>query len=343
MKISVCIPTYNGARYLRACLDSVLTQTYKEIEILVVDDGSTDSTLAILDSYATNDKRIRVIRNDKNIGLVGNWNRCIKLAQGEWIKFLFQDDLLETNCLENMLTTMRDGDLFIACGRKFEFEPQTTPEIKKFYLDNKLLIENLYATKAKLSGKEFADIAVNLIGCNLVGEPTVTLIHRSVFENFGDFNNRLIMSCDLEYWTRVAIHTGIRFVPDELAVFRVHGQATSAENRRDRQYRMNVLDNLALWHDVATHPLYEPLRAAASRRIPSLNLMKSMKHKAHIARAIAENFGQRKEFSKGTLLTEWKDFVSLYPRLQVGWLDHFIWRARNPSEYKKAQRICSFS
>jgi len=340
--ISVCIPTYNGAEYLQACLQSVLSQTYKEIEILVIDDGSTDNTREILEDYAANHRCIRVIQNETNFGLVGNWNRCIELASGEWIKFLFQDDLLEANCLEKMAAAIEDGDLFVACSRRFEFEKQTTPEIKNFYLESKRLIDELYV-KAKLTGKEFADIAVNLIGCNLVGEPTVTLLHRSVFESYGKFNNQLIMSCDLEYWTRIAIHTGIRFVPDELAVFRVHGHATSAVNRRDRRYRMNVLDNLALWHDIATHPLYEPLRDAANRRIPPLNLVKIMEHKAHVARVLAECFYQGNDSSKGNALHEWEDFTHSYPRLKIGLIDHLIWRVFNRSEYRRTLRSCAFN
>lgn len=94
-KVSICIPTYNGARYLEACLDSVLSQTYKNIEILVVDDGSTDATLKILGRYVASDQRIRLVRNvvvsnEHNLGLVGNWNHCIELSQDEWIKFVYR-------------------------------------------------------------------------------------------------------------------------------------------------------------------------------------------------------------------------------------------------------------
>lgn len=336
--VSICVPTYNGAQYLRACLDSVLSQTLSDFEVLIVDDCSEDETLTTAKEYERQDKRIRLIKNERNLGLVGNWNCCIEFARGEWIKFVFQDDWLEPDCLAKMIAATHEGDLFVACSRKFFFEPQTTPEVQDFYLNNKCLIDSLYAGKNKLSALEFADLAVERIGANLVGEPTVTLLHKSVFERFGAFNENLIMSCDLEYWTRIGINTGVRFVPEELAVFRVHGQATSATNRRDRQYRMKVLDNLGIWHDVATHPTYAPLRAAAERHTPPIPLKQMMIRKAHVARVIARHFDKRSEFTQGSLMSEWQSFVTHYPQLRVGGLGHLYWCARNRSTYKQAQR-----
>src|SRR6266498_4705624 len=102
-KVSICIPTYNGAAYLADCLDSALAQTYREFELLLVDDGSTDDTVKIAEDYERRDSRIRLVSKGKNLGLVQNWNRCVKLAQGDWIKFLFQDDLLDSSCLTRML------------------------------------------------------------------------------------------------------------------------------------------------------------------------------------------------------------------------------------------------
>lgn len=70
--VSICIPTYNGARYLEACLDSALTQTFRDIEVLVVDDQSTDESCQIAQAYARQDRRVKVVGNKHNLGLV--WN-----------------------------------------------------------------------------------------------------------------------------------------------------------------------------------------------------------------------------------------------------------------------------
>ena len=95
--ISVCVPTYNGMKYLRECLDSILVQSFENFEVIIVDDQSADGSVDLLSEYAAQDERIRVFRNPQNLGLVGNWNRCLDLASAEWIKFVFQDDLIGLN------------------------------------------------------------------------------------------------------------------------------------------------------------------------------------------------------------------------------------------------------
>ena len=194
VKISICIPTYNGARYLEACLDSVLNQTYKDIEILVVDDGSTDATFEILERYAASDERIRLVRNENNLGLVGNWNHCIELAKGEWIKFVFQDDLIAQNCLERLVAESEKGCPFIACKRDFLLDADTSESVRQFYIDNQLLIDSIFPDSKQLSAQAYCQLAVDRIGMNFVGEPTSVMLKKSVFEQYGLFNSNLIMS-----------------------------------------------------------------------------------------------------------------------------------------------------
>ena len=79
--MSICVPAYNGARFLRECLDSALAQTCADFEILVVDDSSGDNTAALARDYARRFPRVRVHVNERNLGLVANWNRCVELAQ----------------------------------------------------------------------------------------------------------------------------------------------------------------------------------------------------------------------------------------------------------------------
>ena len=105
--VSVCIPTYNGSLFLRECLDSVLNQTFQDIEVVVVDDVSTDDTVSIVEEYMRSDKRVRLFVNKKNLGLVQNWNRCVDLAKGEWVKFVFQDDIIMPSCISRMLEVSR--------------------------------------------------------------------------------------------------------------------------------------------------------------------------------------------------------------------------------------------
>jgi len=73
--ISVCVPTYNGVKYLPECLESILSQSLDSFEVLVVDDHSNDGTFDLVQEYAARDRRVHLLANPDNLGLVGNWNR----------------------------------------------------------------------------------------------------------------------------------------------------------------------------------------------------------------------------------------------------------------------------
>ena len=103
MKISVIIPVYNVEKYLRECLDSVINQTYKDLEIICVNDASTDSSLSILEEYALKDSRIKVFNNDKRLNPGSSRNLGVKYATGEYIHFLDSDDWLELDAYEKLV------------------------------------------------------------------------------------------------------------------------------------------------------------------------------------------------------------------------------------------------
>ena len=104
--LSIIIPVYNAAKYLRPCLDSVLGQTLKDIEIICIDDGSTDESATILEEYACADSRVRVIRQD-NAGQGAARNMGLELACGEYVYFLDADDeLVDTNALGFLVAEM---------------------------------------------------------------------------------------------------------------------------------------------------------------------------------------------------------------------------------------------
>ena len=115
-KISVIIPIYNVADYLPKCIESVINQTYKKLEIILVDDGSPDRCPEICDEYAKKDKRIKVIHK-KNGGLSDARNAGLEIAKGEYISFIDSDDYINEHMYENMLSAIEnvDADLCI-CG-----------------------------------------------------------------------------------------------------------------------------------------------------------------------------------------------------------------------------------
>lgn len=120
--VSICIPVYNGRDYVDECLTAACTQTYKNLEVLVVDDCSTDESVSVIERWCSADSRVRLVRNPENVGLVTNWNRCVDLANGEWIKLLFQDDSIGESYVEVMLRHGRNGRTFLVCDRRIVFE-----------------------------------------------------------------------------------------------------------------------------------------------------------------------------------------------------------------------------
>ena len=113
-KVSIVIPIYNVEKYLRQCLDSVINQTLKDIEIICVNDGSPDRCEDILKDYAMLDRRIKVI-NKVNGGLSSARNAALPVAQGEYVFFLDSDDWLSLDCIENLVKDMLRSKADIAC------------------------------------------------------------------------------------------------------------------------------------------------------------------------------------------------------------------------------------
>ncbi len=129
-KVSVIIPVYNTEKYLRECLDSVVNQTLKDIEIICVDDGSTDGSLAILNEYAQEDERIIILKN-KGIGAGGARNTGLDISTGEYLSFLDSDDIFEHELLEKLYNKILyanadiaicDADKFDSDGNKYHLE-----------------------------------------------------------------------------------------------------------------------------------------------------------------------------------------------------------------------------
>ena len=116
-EISVVVPVYNAECHLRRCMDSVLGQTFADIEILCIDDCSSDSSRAIIEEYATADKRVKASANPKNSGSTATRMRGIGQAASEWLAFCDADDWMEHDALRQMLDAARsDGADCVCCG-----------------------------------------------------------------------------------------------------------------------------------------------------------------------------------------------------------------------------------
>ena len=121
-KVSVIIPVYKTEKYLRECLDSVINQTLRDMEIICVNDGSPDNSLQILEEYAQKDNRIKII-NQENQGLSEARNNGIKVANGEYIGFLDSDDYVSLNFYENLYNRGQETEAdIVVCEYIFRFK-----------------------------------------------------------------------------------------------------------------------------------------------------------------------------------------------------------------------------
>lgn len=148
--VSIIIPAYNAEKYLRECLDSAVGQTHRDIEIIVVDDGSTDSTAEIVGEYVAVDSRVKLIRQ-ANAGLSASRNVAIDHAQGEWIMFLDSDDVLYPNSVETLCRFNNNRLIYGGLLSGYQCEENNCSESRAEVLDSAELIEKvLYQTSGIL-------------------------------------------------------------------------------------------------------------------------------------------------------------------------------------------------
>lgn len=119
--VSVIVPIYNTKDYLKKCLDSLMRQTLKSIEIILIDDGSTDGSSIICDEYAKRDKRFRVIHKKKNEGLSSARNDGISMSKSEYIMFVDSDDWVEPNFCETPFRVALENDADLVCFQCYSF------------------------------------------------------------------------------------------------------------------------------------------------------------------------------------------------------------------------------
>lgn len=131
-RVSTGIPVYNGENFLEACLDSLLNQTFKDFEIVISDNASTDRTREICERYAAKDPRVRYYRNETNLGPGPNYNKVVHLSRGEYFKWTAHDDLHTPDYLEKCLDVLDRHSEVVLCHTKTCFIDENGRTIGKY-------------------------------------------------------------------------------------------------------------------------------------------------------------------------------------------------------------------
>lgn len=239
--VSILIPTYNRADYLGEAIDSALAQTYKNIEIIVHDDASTDDTPNLLKKCS--DPRLRIIRTEDNHGMLGGWNYIVTKAKGEYIKFLASDDLLEPTCVEELVKAaiMHPTAAIITCQRKF-IDGQ-----------GRVVKKMGFATKnTVVDGKEHAHWILTNLRENLIGEPTAVLYPTKLVKKAGEYDTTFSQFADFEYWIRLLQFGDLVYVHQPLCSFRTHAGSNTTAAIKDGRFIIEIFALLKKYYD-STH------------------------------------------------------------------------------------------
>jgi glycosyltransferase involved in cell wall biosynthesis len=226
--VSICITSYNYGRYLRDAIESALAQSYRNIEVVVSDNGSTDVTNDVLASYAQ-DPRVRVFVNETNIGLCRNHNEAIRRSRGEYIVVLSADDVIFPQHVALLMARINDANdpVRIASGQGMELTETLEP------LGPLLTLGNIPLAYSRRD--EFGSLVYNYHHVF-----PARLIARSVYEEVGLFDETIITSIDIELCARIEqADIPSAFVPVFVCGLRQHGSRRSVRSRS----RMNEMLN----------------------------------------------------------------------------------------------------
>lgn len=209
-QISICIPTYNGEKYIARAIKSVLSQTFSDFEIIVSDDGSTDRTLEIVNSF--DDARITRIDSLSKVGAEENWNNAVVNARADLIKLVCQDDLLYPECLQTEVQAMT-----LASNQDVAF----CFSLRDFVTPNERFINGRrvgVVDQAKYAKSQILRKIVRS-GGNPIGEPMAVTFRKSAFLKTGRFTGDYVI--DLNMWVGLLNHGSALFIARRLSAFRI--------------------------------------------------------------------------------------------------------------------------
>jgi glycosyltransferase involved in cell wall biosynthesis len=213
-KVTVCLPTFNKARYLPTAIESVLAQEFRDYELLIVDDASTDGTAEAVQSF--HDSRIKYIRNPENLGLVHNWNRCLELARAEYTIIFHDDDVMLPKLLRREVEVL-----------------ESDPEVVLVHtaaqpIDSNgavICVPPPHSWPALTSGLEF--IIRNWGPKEVYVTMPSVMFRKSLALKLGAFNPDMQYRVDADLWQRLAFEGKIAYLDEVLISNRIHSSQTT--------------------------------------------------------------------------------------------------------------------
>lgn len=215
-KVSIIIPTYNFGHLIVETLESVFKQTYKDFEVIVVDDGSTDDTHQKIKKYLP---KIKYIKHNVNLGFAAAMNTGIRNAKGKYLNFLSSDDKVLPQFLEKEVEVLeKNPEVGLVFSPVFYID-ELGKVIRKQKIANDSIIPQSQAY-LKLIIRNY----VNLV---------TALVRADIVRRVGFFNNKLRQNPDWDMWIRIASKSKLAYVPDYLGLYRRHNLSLTSEVKSD--------------------------------------------------------------------------------------------------------------
>lgn len=212
--VSIILPVYNGEKFLSTSIESCLDQTYKNWELLIIDDGSSDGSADIARSYVEKDHRIKYYPNPENMKLPRTLNRGFSLAKGEYLTWTSDDNYYRAEAIEKMVSVLQKTDagmVFTACSAIDE-------------KDNFLFLN-----------RAPRDCQHAIWDYNFVG--ACFLYTRKTYETVGEYDPDVFLCEDYDYWLRIFARFEVAYIDEDLYAYRQHGGALSQTHKKE-QYEM---------------------------------------------------------------------------------------------------------
>jgi glycosyltransferase involved in cell wall biosynthesis len=228
-KVSICIPTFNSEDFVADALASASRQTFRDTEIIVCDNCSHDSTIAICNKLKQDDPRISIYHNDFNRGLFGNLNRCLELSTGTYVKFLMSDDRLEPSCIERMLEIFDQHPTVKIVGCSQQNIDESGIVVRRV---------QPYSNSGLIPGRQVLKQLL-LKMSNDIGAPTSVLLKKA---DYGvGFNRSFFFLGDFELWSRALLHGDYYFLDKPLSFLRLDAKSATSTNFKTFMFLNDIL------------------------------------------------------------------------------------------------------
>jgi glycosyltransferase involved in cell wall biosynthesis len=223
-RVSLCIPAYQAERYLRETLDSCLAQNYQDLEIVIVDNNSSDGTRDILETVK--DERVRVIRNATTLPVVENWNLAVRMSRGEFVKIVCADDILEPDCVTAQSAILGGSPDVAVVSSRIDFIDAEGQLLRRG--------RGLGGIVGQHSGERVVRQLVRT-GSYPVGPAVAVMFRRADFDRIGGFGGDLILTNDIDLWVRLLRYGDFFGVARTLGALRFTiGSLTSSMSMRSQ-------------------------------------------------------------------------------------------------------------